>query len=225
MALELDRSALDWLNSHPAGDRLAAVVGSAADAASAEQAADRAVAFAPLVGWVNPPPPPKKAKRLLRSAGYHAILTQHFEISMDSHPCGTVAAGTDPATSVLDPRGRKPLGDRRRLLPSGVGLLGRGSWPATRGLAVRILIGVAYREVVTMRTGFRAAAVGCSVGLLLAGCSASGRGPARRNRSAVCCRIGRRVGIGHFGESEHPDTRSSATAQARVGDPGAGELE
>jgi choline dehydrogenase-like flavoprotein len=45
----------------------------------------------------------ERAKRLLRSAGYDAILTQHFDISMNSHQCGTVVSGTDPATSVLDP--------------------------------------------------------------------------------------------------------------------------
>jgi choline dehydrogenase-like flavoprotein len=45
----------------------------------------------------------ERAKRLLRSAGYDAILTQQFDIGMNSHQCGTVVAGTDPATSVLDP--------------------------------------------------------------------------------------------------------------------------
>jgi choline dehydrogenase-like flavoprotein len=45
----------------------------------------------------------RRAKRLLRSAGYDVFLTQHFDISMNSHQCGTVVAGTDPATSVLDP--------------------------------------------------------------------------------------------------------------------------
>jgi choline dehydrogenase-like flavoprotein len=45
----------------------------------------------------------ERAKRLLRSAGYDAILTQDFDISMNSHQCGTVVAGLDPATSVLDP--------------------------------------------------------------------------------------------------------------------------
>jgi choline dehydrogenase-like flavoprotein len=45
----------------------------------------------------------ERAKRLLRSVGYDAILTQHFDISMNSHQCGTVVAGTDPARSVLDP--------------------------------------------------------------------------------------------------------------------------
>jgi len=44
-----------------------------------------------------------RAKRLLRAAGYDAILTQQFDISMNSHQCGTVVAGHDAATSVLDP--------------------------------------------------------------------------------------------------------------------------
>jgi choline dehydrogenase-like flavoprotein len=44
-----------------------------------------------------------RAKRLLRAAGYDAILTQHFDISMNSQQCGTVVSGHDPATSVLDP--------------------------------------------------------------------------------------------------------------------------
>jgi choline dehydrogenase-like flavoprotein len=39
----------------------------------------------------------------LRSAGYDVVFTQHFDISMNSHQCGTVVAGVDPATSVLDP--------------------------------------------------------------------------------------------------------------------------
>jgi choline dehydrogenase-like flavoprotein len=44
-----------------------------------------------------------RAKRLLRAAGYDAIFTQHFDIGMNSHQCGTVVSGADPATSVLDP--------------------------------------------------------------------------------------------------------------------------
>jgi choline dehydrogenase-like flavoprotein len=47
--------------------------------------------------------PLPQAKRLLRAAGYDAVFTQRFDISMNSHQCGTVVAGTDPATSVLDP--------------------------------------------------------------------------------------------------------------------------
>jgi choline dehydrogenase-like flavoprotein len=44
-----------------------------------------------------------KAKEMLRAAGYDAVLTQWFDISMNSHQCGTVVAGVEPATSVLDP--------------------------------------------------------------------------------------------------------------------------
>jgi hypothetical protein len=45
----------------------------------------------------------KRAKRLLHECGYDAIATQPFDISMNSHQCGTVVAGSDPAISVLDP--------------------------------------------------------------------------------------------------------------------------
>ena len=45
----------------------------------------------------------RRVKGLLHRAGYDAVFTQWFDISMNSHQCGTVVAGTDPATSVLDP--------------------------------------------------------------------------------------------------------------------------
>ena len=45
----------------------------------------------------------RRTKALLRAAGYDAVFTQWFDISMNSHQCGTVVAGSDPATSVLDP--------------------------------------------------------------------------------------------------------------------------
>ena len=44
----------------------------------------------------------KKAKRYLRKSGYKAIFRQPFDISMNSHQCGTVKAGNDPKSSVLD---------------------------------------------------------------------------------------------------------------------------
>lgn len=44
----------------------------------------------------------KRAKALLRGCGYQVIGVQPFDISMNSHQCGTVVAGADPATSVLD---------------------------------------------------------------------------------------------------------------------------
>ena len=43
-----------------------------------------------------------RAKTLMRSAGYDVVATQPFDISMNSHMCGTVVAGDDPRTSVLD---------------------------------------------------------------------------------------------------------------------------
>jgi len=45
----------------------------------------------------------KRAKALLRAAGYDAVFTQWFDIAMNSHQCGTAVAGLDPTTSVLDP--------------------------------------------------------------------------------------------------------------------------
>ena len=53
VAIELDPAALAWTESHPAGPRVIAVVGDAADEAVAEQAADLAQAAGTLAGWVN----------------------------------------------------------------------------------------------------------------------------------------------------------------------------
>ena len=44
-----------------------------------------------------------KARGVLRKAGYTAVFEQRFDISMNSHMCGTAVAGTDPRRSVLDP--------------------------------------------------------------------------------------------------------------------------
>ena len=43
-----------------------------------------------------------KAKDVLRKAGYVGIFEQRFDISMNSHMCGTIVAGEDPAASVVD---------------------------------------------------------------------------------------------------------------------------
>jgi choline dehydrogenase-like flavoprotein len=43
-----------------------------------------------------------KARELLKGAGYVAIFEQRFDISMNSHMCGTAAGGEDPRESVLD---------------------------------------------------------------------------------------------------------------------------
>ena len=45
----------------------------------------------------------RRAKRLMRKVGYDIIGVQPFDISMNSHMCGTLVGGEDPATSVLDP--------------------------------------------------------------------------------------------------------------------------
>ena len=44
----------------------------------------------------------KKSTKALRKVGYKAFFKQPFDISMNSHQCGTVKAGDDPKTSVLD---------------------------------------------------------------------------------------------------------------------------
>jgi len=44
----------------------------------------------------------RRTKRVLRKAGYQGIFRQPFDISMNSHQCGTTVAGVDPQTSVVD---------------------------------------------------------------------------------------------------------------------------
>jgi NAD(P)-dependent dehydrogenase (short-subunit alcohol dehydrogenase family) len=53
VAIELDPAALTWTSSHPAGSRVVALPGDAADEDVAEQAADLAYAAGTLAGWVN----------------------------------------------------------------------------------------------------------------------------------------------------------------------------
>ena len=53
VAIERDLDALAWTDGHPAGSRVVAVAGDAADEAVTERAADLAQAAAPLAGWVN----------------------------------------------------------------------------------------------------------------------------------------------------------------------------
>ena len=48
----------------------------------------------------------RAATRMLRKAGYPIILIQRMGIETNSHQCGTIRFGTDPAKSVLDPFGR-----------------------------------------------------------------------------------------------------------------------
>jgi choline dehydrogenase-like flavoprotein len=43
------------------------------------------------------------AKRLMRRAGYPILLDKQMGIATNSHQCGTLRFGEDPANSVLDP--------------------------------------------------------------------------------------------------------------------------
>ena len=45
----------------------------------------------------------KRAKRMMRTAGYPLVFTETLGIDTNSHQCGTARFGTNPATSVLDP--------------------------------------------------------------------------------------------------------------------------
>jgi len=45
----------------------------------------------------------RRAKQLMRKVGYNVIGVQPFDISMNSHMCGTLVAGHDAARTVLDP--------------------------------------------------------------------------------------------------------------------------
>ncbi len=44
-----------------------------------------------------------QARRMMRRAGYPLVFTRRMGIETNSHQCGTVRCGHDPATSVLDP--------------------------------------------------------------------------------------------------------------------------
>lgn len=44
----------------------------------------------------------QRTRKTLRTSGYLAIFTQPFDISMNSHQCGTTVAGHDPKNSVVD---------------------------------------------------------------------------------------------------------------------------
>ena len=61
-----------------------------------------------VVNWTPNNIAPHKAlvrnvSRAARKAGYPVILTQRMGIATNSHMCGTVVAGNDPATSILNP--------------------------------------------------------------------------------------------------------------------------
>ena len=101
VAIELDPAALAWTDSHPAGPRVIAVVGDAADEAVAEQAADLAQTAGTLAGWVN-------NAAVFRDASIHSASTREVLdlIALNLNPavvgCATairrfLAAGTEGA--------------------------------------------------------------------------------------------------------------------------------
>ena len=53
VVIDRDQAALGWTSAHPAGHRVMALAGDAADEAVTERAADLAQAAGPLAGWVN----------------------------------------------------------------------------------------------------------------------------------------------------------------------------
>ncbi|GIH99437.1 SDR family NAD(P)-dependent oxidoreductase [Planobispora takensis] len=53
VAIEFDAAALAWVEGHPGGSRVRAVIGDAGDEAVAERAADAAQEGGTLAGWVN----------------------------------------------------------------------------------------------------------------------------------------------------------------------------
>jgi NAD(P)-dependent dehydrogenase (short-subunit alcohol dehydrogenase family) len=53
VVIEFNSSAAAWVTGHPAGERLRAVIGDAADEGVTGRAADLAEAAGPLTGWVN----------------------------------------------------------------------------------------------------------------------------------------------------------------------------
>jgi NAD(P)-dependent dehydrogenase (short-subunit alcohol dehydrogenase family) len=53
VTMEFDESALDWVGTHPARERVVAMVADASDEDATTHAAEQAQARAPLAGWVN----------------------------------------------------------------------------------------------------------------------------------------------------------------------------
>jgi NAD(P)-dependent dehydrogenase (short-subunit alcohol dehydrogenase family) len=84
VAIELDPGALDWLDAH--ADATAAV-GSAADEAVCEEAADRAEQAAPLTGWVN-------NAAVFRDASVHTSSTREVLDLVQANLAPAIAGAT-----------------------------------------------------------------------------------------------------------------------------------
>src|SRR5688500_2111935 len=107
VAIDLDAGALDWLAAHPGA---VPVVGSAADEAVAEEAADRAEGAAPLTGGVN-------NAALFRDASVHTSPAREVLGLVETNLAPAVVGATTAVRRFLAARtgGR----DRQRLLPPG----------------------------------------------------------------------------------------------------------
>ncbi len=76
VAIELDPAALAWTDGHPAGSRVIALIGDAADEDVAEEAADRAQAAGTLAGWVN-------NAAVFRDASIHSDASDATRVVLD----------------------------------------------------------------------------------------------------------------------------------------------
>jgi len=110
VAIELDPAALAWADSHPAGRRVIAVVGDAADEDVAEQAADLAQAAGPLAGWVN-------NAAVFRDSSIHSASTREVLDLIALHPEPAVA-GCATAAATSSGRPTRPIGCSRRISSS-----------------------------------------------------------------------------------------------------------
>ncbi|GHO79727.1 short-chain dehydrogenase/reductase [Ktedonobacter sp. SOSP1-85] len=72
VVIEFDQAALAWVNDHPAGSRVKAMVGDAADEKVTERAEDLAMDLGALTGWVNNAAVFRDAS--IHSAGAHTVL-------------------------------------------------------------------------------------------------------------------------------------------------------
>jgi len=98
VAVELDPPALAWTEGHPAGSRVLAVVGDAADETVAEEAADLAQAAGTLAGWVN-------NAAVFRDASIHSLPTRAVLdlIALNLEPA---VVGAPPRSAVSSRRAR-----------------------------------------------------------------------------------------------------------------------
>jgi NAD(P)-dependent dehydrogenase (short-subunit alcohol dehydrogenase family) len=121
VVIELDSPALDWTIGNPAGARLIAVTGSAADETVTERAADLAQAAGTFAGWVN-------NAAVFRDAALHSAPTREV---LDLIALNVEPAVVGSATAI------------RRFLAAGIArghcqcILASSAAGGTRGSAIR----------------------------------------------------------------------------------------